>query len=128
VNYLTLSNGNAVVVQTNADGFIVYEVTLGEAHDIETAENLASEAGWESEDDWDDFQYLPIRPAPVGITFFGDEVPEDALEIVHLSKVPAVEVIGSEYQDETAQILVFFSLKEPFGWDWGKPSEFVEDL
>jgi hypothetical protein len=128
VNYLTLSNGNAVVVQTTADGFIVYEVTLGEANDIETAENLAAKAGWESDDDWDDFQYLPIRPAPAGITFFGNEVPEDALKIAHLANVPAVEVIGSEYQDETEQILVFFSLREPFGWNWGKPSDFVKDL
>ena len=121
-------NGVVSISQLTPTGVVAYEVVLDGWTDEQSLLEIADNYGWQPLPfDDTDGNLIYIEPIPLAVRFVGDELPENAIDLVRQTGVDdALAVLRSEPVEEGGAIRAYISLSKPFDWEWGEPTDFAE--
>jgi hypothetical protein len=128
------NNNRCHIARTNEDGFVTHEVEIAETTDAATAVEVANRLGWSIDEPWwtsGDFHCIALHPTPVWVSFIGDAMPENAIELANGAGVMALSLLKTEAKPDEGKVRGEFAVSIPRGWTWTEsPSwqPFTEDI
>jgi hypothetical protein len=113
------------VVGLDADGFIAYEVPIGNVQNAEEAKHLAEKNGWSCDyekGDWFDgklCQFVDLFPTNAKIGIVGSEMTQDSVkEVLQKSNIEFGEIVSITSSPEEGKTYVVASVLKPINWSW----------
>jgi hypothetical protein len=121
----SMDNDTVYVVALDEQGFITKSVLLGQAHEIDDAEELAKTQGWVVIDEWFEGEtsyFVDLEPRTAIATVVGSEIPytdDELLALLKSNGLPEAEKVEKrEAQADEGKTLVTVSLGVPRNWSW----------